>query len=304
MDKSVHIIILNWNGYLLTRDCLISLRNIDYKNHRITVVDNASTDDSVDKLSKEFPEIELLRSNVNLGFAGGNNLALKYVKEMYKPDYFLLLNNDTAVEPSFLSALVKNSTDLSVGIIGSKIYFFDEPTRLWFAGGYFDRFSGDGRHYAYEQLDEGGNNKLCKVDFITGCCLMITKQLIEKIGYLDDSFFAYCEDLDYCLRAKKNGFDCLYVPDSIIYHKVSSSFKTQKTTTLGARSALAYYLNVRNRFFIYRKHRELINTVGFIYSQFLFVMRYLIGFSVTFQFEKFKNVISGVRDGVFMKLKK
>lgn len=304
MSKSVHIIILNWNGYLLTRDCLLSLRDIKYKNHRITVVDNASTDDSASKLLEEFPEIELLRSEVNLGFAGGNNLALTDAKRKFDPDYYLLLNNDTVVDSSFLNYLTEAYKEPSIGLVCSKIYFFDEPNRLWYAGGFFNKRTGNGGHYGYEQIDNGEFDNQRKVDYVTGCCFMLHRDVVNQIGLLDEIFFAYCEDLDYCLRAAEHGFECVYVPRSILYHKVSSSFKSKTKIAFGNRSPLAYYLNIRNRFFIFRKHRAQISTVGFLMFHTLFCLRYLCGFLITFQFGKVKTVILGIKDGIKMPLKK
>lgn len=304
MSKSVHIIILNWNGYNLTRDCLLSLRKIDYRNYRVTVVDNASIDESATNLSDEFPEIDMLRSDVNLGFAAGNNLALINAREKYNPDYFLLLNNDTVVDPTFLGHLLDAFKNQSIGLACSKIYFFDEPRRLWYAGGYFNKVIGDAQHYGYEQMDHGEFDTLRKVEFITGCCFMMSRSVVNRVGLLDEIYFAYCEDLDYCLRAAEQGFECVYVPRSVIYHKVSSSFKSKTNIAFGKRSTLAYYLNVRNRFFIFRKHREQISRFGFLIHHSIFCLRYIVGFLITFQFAKVYTVLKGIRDGIQMPLMK
>jgi GT2 family glycosyltransferase len=296
---SVQIIILNWNGYELTRECLLSLAAVDYGNFRITVVDNASSDGSYEKLVGEFPEIEFVRSEVNLGFAGGNNLGINFARTNYDPDFFLLLNNDTTVDPRFLTHLVTSfHAGPDVGIAGNKIFYYGDPQRIWFAGGVFDKQLGDGYHRGEGEIDLGQFDEPENVDFITGCCLMMSRQLVNAIGILDERFFAYCEDLDYSLRAAESGFVCRYVPASVIYHKVSSSFKLQKSDKIGKRSALAYYLNVRNRIFIFRKHRKMINRYGFLLFQLRFILRYVVGFALTFQFGKAKSVIKGAWKGV------
>jgi len=295
----VQIIILNWNGYELTKDCLNSLSRLDYQNYKVIVVDNGSTDGSYKKLVSEFPAIEFLAIEANLGFADGNNAAILHTREKYNPQLFLLLNNDTTVEPTFLRKMVDTfSSNPNAGILGNKIYYYEDPQRIWFAGGQFNKFLGDGIHLGIDQLDIGQFNDQKKIDFVTGCCMMISKDVINKIGLLDSSFFAYCEDLDYSLRASKAGYVITYVPDAIIYHKVSSSFKTKDKKQFGARSNLAYYLNVRNRLFIYRKHKERIKPLYFFIHQVKYVSRYLIGFFITLQFGKVKSVLQGLWDGV------
>jgi GT2 family glycosyltransferase len=301
----VQIVILNWNGFDLTKDCLLSLARIDYPKYQIIVVDNGSTDGSYEELVSRFPNIEFLRSEVNLGFVGGNNLGLKLALTKYDPDYFLLLNNDTTAEPSFLKNMVAFYSERpNLGIIGGKIYYFDDPKRIWFAGGWFDKLRGNAVHLGENELDIGQYNIPMKINFVTGCCFMMSRKVVDTLGLLDEDFFAYCEDLDYSLRAIEAGFDCYYVPDSVIYHKVSSSFKSGKFAIVGKRSALAYYLNVRNRLYIYRKHKKNINKMGFIFFQIKLTFRYVLGFTLTLQFRNAGSVIRGVWDGISKPVRK
>lgn len=247
----VFIIILNWNGWRDTIECLKSLSGLDYDNFEIIVVDNASTDDSVPKLKDYFKNYihhySLLTAHSNLGFAGGNNIGIREALNR-GADYILLLNNDTVVDRKFLKELVRiGESDKKIGILGPVIYFFDEPERIWFAGGRVNWLKTKGEHLGYNKRVESysssdpalsrtskkgrgnrevmfstsSNNKI--VDYISGCCLLIKKEVIEQIGLMDEDYFLYYEDTDWCLRAQKSGYRCVPVPSAKIYHKISQS---------------------------------------------------------------------------------
>ncbi len=229
----VSIIILNWNGQKDTIDCLKSLEYLNYPDFEIILVDNGSTDESVSNFKSQIPnfknKISLIENKENLGFSAGNNAGIKYALGK-KTDYVLLLNNDTIVESEFLKELVgvgeQNSQPTAdqpkaekIGILGPKIYFFDDPQRIWFAGGKFNWISGSS-HIGFGEIDDGQYEISKKVSFITGCAMLIKKEVFEKIGFLDERFFLYYEDTDFCLRAKKRGFKCVFVPRAKIFHKI------------------------------------------------------------------------------------
>jgi len=225
MQKEIYIIVLNWNGRKDTLECLESLKNIDYTNYKIIVVDNNSQDGSVFEIKKKHSKAIVIQNKTNLGFAGGNNIGIKYATEN-KADYILLLNNDTTVEKTFLNELVKvGDSDKNIGLVGSKIYYYDEPNRIWFAGGKVNWLRNSGMHIGLDIIDNGQFNKKKEVDYLTGCCLLIKREVIEKIGTLSEDYFLYYEDTDYSLRAQNAGFKCIYAPKSKIYHKISRSTK-------------------------------------------------------------------------------
>lgn len=239
MSPKVYIIILNWNGKADTLECLKSLRSTDYDNYTTLVVDNGSQDDSVAAIRASFPEVEILETGKNLGFAGGNNEGIKYALDK-GCDYAYLLNNDTTVEPNYLKTLVEAAEqDKKVGLASSKIFYHSEPDILWFAGGKNNWMRNSGDHLGLNQKDAPEFNHPKEVDFLTGCSLLISRELIEKIGVLADDYFLYYEDVDYAMRAQNAGYKTLYVPTSIIYHKVSRS------TQPG--SASYVYYHTRNR---------------------------------------------------------
>jgi GT2 family glycosyltransferase len=186
----VSIVSLNLNGYRDTRDCLESLQQVQYPNFDVIVVDNGSSDDSSARLQEEFPEAKLLRSQENLGFSGGNNLGIEHALDN-GADYVLLLNNDTVVDPNFLSYLVQvGESEPRIGILGPKIFYLSEPQRIWYAGGYVKYGNGVCGHLGIDQLDQEGQfSRVEDTEFITGCAMIIKSSVFREIGLLDSKFF-------------------------------------------------------------------------------------------------------------------
>ena len=224
----IHIIVLNWNGYNDTVECLESLQKVNYPDYKIILIDNGSRDGSVQKLKERFgkdEKIKIIANEENLGFAGGNNVGIEYAMEK-GADAVLLINNDTIVDENFLVELVKAAGENKrAGVLGSQIYSESDPKRIWSAGWNVNRLLTKGVHIGYDEIDERQYDEIKKCDYLTGCCLLVKKEVVKKIGVLADDYFLYYEDTDYCLRARKAGYDCLYVPASKIWHKISRSSK-------------------------------------------------------------------------------
>lgn len=252
-SPKVSIIILNWNGWQDTLECLDSLINVIYPNYEVIVVDNGSTNESLAKLKAKNPfefaqgkeklevgapfdfaqgkqSLKIIENKENLGFAGGNNVGIKYALEN-DADYVLLLNNDTLASETFLSELLaeaeKNKT---FGLFGPKIYFWPRtsPERIWFMGGKINWLKTKGVHVNYDAKENSPAEtgaRLIETDYITGCGLLIRREVIKKIGTLSDDYFLYYEDTDYCLKARVAGWKCGIVPSARIWHKVSRSAK-------------------------------------------------------------------------------
>jgi GT2 family glycosyltransferase len=244
---SVAIIVVNWNRRDDTLACLQSLSRIAYPNKRIILVDNASTDGSAAAVREQFPEVQIIELPENLRFAGGNNVGLRDV--LKKGDGFaLLLNNDTIVEPDFLQHLIETAQrDQRIGLVSPKILYHSRRQVIWFAGGVLKPAWGYVRHFGLRQVDDGRFNQPRIVTFLTGCCLLIRREVLEKVGLLDEGFFLYSEDADYCLRAMKAGYQLLYEPKSRVYHKVSSS-------TGGAYNVRKWIQRYRSLFRLVRKY--------------------------------------------------
>lgn len=260
----VFIVILNYNGGQDVLECLESVFQLDKKGFdlSIVVVDNASTDKSLSKVQSAKRKAQnynvkfkVIKNKENLGFAAGNNAGIRWAKD-HGADWVFLLNNDTTIDQEALALLTKaGDADLKIGILGPKIYFYpgcefhreryqkkEQGKIIWYAGGVIDWQNMIGRHRGVNEVDVGQYNHVQNTDFISGCAMMVKSEVLEAIGLLDERYFLYYEDVDFCLRAKKAGYQLLFVPDAEVWHKNRST----------GRTGLPYqeYYMARNRLFL------------------------------------------------------
>lgn len=295
-NSKISIIILNWNGCEVTIDCLNSLRKITYPNFNIVMVDNGSTDNSVEKIVSNFrDEVDILKLDQNYGFTGGNNQGIRYAIDKYNPDYLLLLNNDTTVQKDFLDELLANIvTSKYIYAAVPKIYYHKNKNVLWFAGGSISKFTGIVKHFGIDKVDNGEYDVKEATQFMNGCCALISRKCIDEIGLLDDIFFANSEDADYSLRIMQAGHQILYVPTAIVYHKVSQAFESNKGKWL------AFYLAARGLVLIQKKHvSKLIWPFCFAW----FFVRWMLYLTIKLAFLKDIKSINGMYDGMVDGLK-
>lgn len=271
MGGKVFIIVLNWNGKKDTIECLNSLKKIDYAgSYKIVVVDNDSTDGSIPEIKKLFPEIDVIKNKTNMGFAGGNNIGIDHAISR-GAEYILLLNNDTIADRSFLTELIKIAeSDKSIGLLGPKIYFHSEPKRIWSAGGKINWMKNSGSHIGIDEIDHSQYNKVKEVGYLTGCCLLIKRAVIEKIGKLSEEYFLYYEDTDFSMRTKNSGYRCIYVPKSIIYHKISRSTKPGSSSYI--------YYHTRNGLALAKRNGSFLNQALIYPYCFLLFIKQIIKF--------------------------
>ncbi|MBN1163420.1 MAG: glycosyltransferase family 2 protein [Candidatus Krumholzibacteriota bacterium] len=223
MDRGgLYVIVLNWNGEAVIGPCLESLLAVEDPPLKIIVVDNASTDSSLSILEDSFPQVTLIKNERNELFARGNNVGLRYALDK-GGEAFLLLNNDTEVDPSCFREMMRALEKPDIGIVGPCILYHDDPDRIWYGGGVIGTLSGIPRHKdirreAGARKPEGGPTA-----WVSGCALLVRRAVLEDIGLLDPSYHIYCEDVDFCLRARRAGWKCYYQPAARVWHKVSSS---------------------------------------------------------------------------------
>jgi GT2 family glycosyltransferase len=242
----IAIVILTWNQKQVTLDCLASLHAQNYKDSTIILVDNGSRDGTADAVRAAYPQVTVIENGDNLGFAGGNNVGIRRALET-NPDYVMLLNNDTTVEPDMLHQLLRViEPDSTVGIVGPKMLYFDRPDTIWCAGNTINWSTGETVRLQADQPDQCAADAVRPVDFITACAILLRRQVIERIGLLDPRFFIYYEETDWCARATEAGWRILYVPQARLYHKVSAAMGTTSPAT-------DYYM-VRNSFLFLSKH--------------------------------------------------
>lgn len=218
---NVGIVISNYNGWQDTVQCLESLQKQTYRNFEIILLDDASTNDSVQQLQKHLTENTVfLPQEANSGFAAVNNVGMRRALAD-GCDWVLLLNNDTVVAPDFLETLLRETPARAVSC--PKMLFLDPPDEIWFAGGELDRATGKVKHLGGHEKDGPAFAEKKQVSFITFCCVLLPRQVVEEVGFLDETLFMYCEDVDYCIRLADAGVPLWLLPDARIWHKAGGS---------------------------------------------------------------------------------
>jgi len=241
------IIVLNYNGKELLKDCFSSLRRINYPKERyeVIMVDNGSEDNSIEYVKKNFPWVKILALDKNYGFAEGNNKGINVAKG----EYIVFLNNDTKVDKNWLIELVKvASSDEKIGIVGSKVLNFYNPKIIEYAGGYLD-ILGSPFHRGLNEIDKGQYDRIEEVFYVLGSSLLIKRNVLKKLKYcFDPSYFLYFEETDLCWRVKLLGYKVVYVPSSIVFHKggvTASKLKEKAIYYLYKNKILSFKKNLR-----------------------------------------------------------
>ena len=294
------IVILNYNSFSDTKDCIVSLMNQTYKAFTILIIDNHSSDGSIENLQSNFPNLVFIKNNKNLGFTGGCNMGINYgIDSGY--DYILLLNNDTVAHPKMLENIFSYiELHPDVSLLTGKIYYKDFPNKLWYAGGKLDYLRLKGIHSKLNRYQDDINEKnKFEVNFISGCMMVIKRDVIDKIGLLDDFFFANYEDVDYCLRVSFAGLSMSYLSNAIIWHKVSPNFKS--SNKLIKFTPVSYYLKARNKIYLIKKYAKVYSILCLIVFNSPKLLKYILGFTFLLKIKELKYLLLGLHDGMFSK---
>ena len=285
------IIVLNWNSYEVTRDCLRSLENLDFPNPELVLVDNGSVDSSANRLAQEFPHARIIGNEKNLGFTGGNNVAIRNVLER-GTDYLLLLNNDTIVAPNFLSELVQMAeSNPEIGFLNPKILYHEPADRIWYAGGRYKPGWSFAEHIGVRERDNGKYNETREVSFVTGCALLVKAEVVRRIGLLDENFFFGFEDLDWCVRARRAGFKAFYVPSAVVWHR--DGYVTKKN--LG--KPVKDFYHARNSVLLARKHLQRRHWPLYALSMAKYLAYRTAGYIVRVEPKRVKALYAGLWSG-------
>ena len=222
-DPLVWAVVVNWNGREVLEPCLRTLLASSYPNLSVLVVDNASTDGSAQFARDEFPSVRVAEQSSNLGFAAGVNAGLTVALDE-GADYVLLLNNDIELDGNAVNALVEAALARpKCAFVGPLIYYADRPSLIWSAGGAVSFWTGGIRHLGIREEDVGQYVDVREVDYVTACAVLASAEAVRAIGPMDEAYYMYNEDTDWCLRARDAGFDVLFAPSAKIWHKVSMS---------------------------------------------------------------------------------
>ena len=242
----VYVITLNWNRRDDTLKFLAAFSQLTYPRYRILVVDNGSTDDSVQAIAARFPYVKQIVNRRNLGFAAGANVGIRQALAR-GADFVFLANNDTFIAPDALDLLVDAALASDVGLAAPKIYYASDPQRIWSVGGWRNGVTMEIAACRRGQPDAGLCEDPFEVDFVTGCGMLMRRQCLEEIGLFDDRFFMYYEDSDYCLRVRLAGYRVLIVPQARMWHRVA-------TSSGGSDSPMERYYMARSSVLFFRKH--------------------------------------------------
>lgn len=236
----IGIVIVAYNDFPVLERCIESVSGGTFRDVEIIVVDNSTTEDVGRGLAGR-PEIHYHRTGENLGFCAANNIGFR-MSEAIGMEYTLLLNHDTVLDPRCLEAALKRADGLpDLGILTGKIYLFTGERRLWYAGGYFSRLIGAGKNLGFNEVDAGRYDAFREVEYATGCFMLIPTKLFSIAGSLEERFFMYLDDIEFCLRIRKAGYRIYYEPGAVVRHDLGSGADLPK------RPDYYLYFSIRNK---------------------------------------------------------
>ena len=269
MNLNFLIILLNYNNWPDTTECIMSLKASEVSDANILIIENYSSNDSYKRLSEKFPFIKILRTNKNLGFTGGNNIGIKYAIEN-NYDYAILLNNDTIVEsPDTFKVLITEMDKNIDSTLGTgRIFYYPQKDLIWYDGGQLISHRGMATHtnYRLNRNNTKLDDNLRETNFVSGCYMCIRLKDIPKLGYLNENIFMYLDDVEYSARLIKKGMKILYIPQAVIYHKARGEGKSTQ---------LMVYYSIRNRRLVINLH---FGFIAKIYFEIVLIIKRILWF--------------------------
>jgi GT2 family glycosyltransferase len=267
-EPPVWCVVLNTNRRDDTLECLASLHAGTYRNIRVLVLDCESTDGSVEAVRGTFPEVQVVRLRENRGYAGNNNVGIRMALEQGAAWVFVL-NEDTVLAPDCLARLIEvGESDARIGIVGPIVYHHDEPDVIQSAGGGLTR-RWEGFHFGQNERDDGRFREAHPVAWISGCAILVRREVVESVGMIDERFFIYWEETEWCIRAREAGWKILNVPAAKVWHKgVQRRYNPKPSVT---------YYSTRNRLLMLWTRRAPLRAWVAVWVQ---VARTLVSWSI------------------------
>ena len=296
INSKVAVIVVNWKKYDITSSCIESILNSTNSNFKIILVDNESDNKKV-KNFKYRNEIKIIQNKKNEGFSKANNIGIDYaLKNNY--DYTILINNDTIVEKNLIEVLLKTAQAKNFSVVQPLILKYSGK-EIWNAGGRINYFFGN--FITRKKVGNSLNSSHELTEWLTGCCCLFKTKIFKEIGKLDESFFAYYEDVDFSLRLKKHGYKIGFTSKTHVYHY--ESFSSISNNSKGGKlSPYIHYLNIRNHILILKKHSDLFNPFGTRLYQIFKIISYSIYFIFRLRFTKLNMVYKGLLDSYKIKI--
>lgn len=268
MPAKIGIVIVNYNGAVYQNDCMHTIFASSYQDFEVIVVDSGSHDNSLEMLQKEYPQVTVLPQNENVGVAVGNNIGIKYAIQ-HGMEYTLLMNNDVEIDPKVIETLLAKASKDTITV--PKIYYYEPHDLLWFAGGELNWKIGSSYHTGLKEHDSEELNREREISYAPTCCMLIHNSVFKRIGLIEEKYFMYFDDTDLCARIQEaQGLRILYVPEAVMWHKVSSS-------TGGEASKVKIYYQTRNKLIYMNKFKDKIGFSTVLYSYFRMFLSYAKG---------------------------
>lgn len=267
INGKIGVVIVNYNGEKYQNDALKTIFASSYQNFEVIIVDSGSKDRSIELAKKEYPQIHYLLQNENVGVAKGNNIGIRYAIETLDTEYVMLINNDIELDKETFQNLMEHADEDTITV--PKIYYYEPNNMLWFAGGAMVWKKGESEHWGNFETDCGQYDIQKPITYSPTCCMLIHRKVFERIGFIDETVFMYFDDTDFCARANKAEIKILYVPQAVMWHKVSSAGG-------GADSKVQVYYMTRNKLYYMNKHREELKFPARIFTYSKFLVKYLI----------------------------
>ena len=230
MNSKVYIILLNYKNWQDTLECLLSIENLAYKNFEVVLVDNFSQNNSIQNIQQSLAKqklsftIHFIELVENGGFAKGNNAGLKFAQEIGDGDFFWVLNNDTTLDELALDQLVgavilDRKAERKVGLYGSKLRYYSHPELLQAMGGQYNKWLGSMKEVGNLEIDKGQYDTNTTPNVLIGAAIFVTIDFLKEVGYFNEIYFIYFEEIDWAERGRKLGWGLKVVPSSVVYHK-------------------------------------------------------------------------------------
>lgn len=279
-EPKIGLVTVLYNGIEVLQGFFESLAKQTYKNYILYVIDNSPNEDALNEAKRladsyNIPA-EFVYNNANLGVAKGNNQGIE--KALYDGcTHVLLINNDVEFEEELMEKLIQGLNENNCEMIVPKMYYFDEPNKIWCAGGEFRKWYGyHTRHFGENETDKGQFDEIKKIDYAPTCCMLIKSEVFHKIGYMDEKYFVYSDDADFCYRALNQNVKLYYLPSGKLWHKVS-------TSTGGSQSDFSiFYANRNLLFFCFKNTLWWYHIYAIIFYQFKYFVKLLVGkFSIS-----------------------
>ena len=245
--SKVGIVTVTYNSSKVIHDFMKSLLNQQYQDFFLYVVDNDSKDSTLKLIKKDYQDsrTQFIENKINFGVAKGNNQGIEKALDD-GCELILLINNDVVFDSWLVGSLVNEiENGQTIDMLVPKILFHDEPNKIWFGGGKFVGMTNFPKHIGWGEIDSK-DQRNTEIEYAPTCCMMIKKSVFEKIGYMDEKYFVYVDDVDFCLRAKKHGLGMYYTSKLELLHKVSS--------LTGLESNFSLFYGTRNRVYYVKKH--------------------------------------------------